>query len=76
MISLAISAYSDLLKFDMKMFVNIARLDICQLFTQSVRRGHPCTLDTFLVFLFVLRFNVPVNNFSVMLGRSHRFLDN
>ena len=24
--------------------------------------------------LFVLRFNVPVNNFSVMLGLSHRFL--
>ena len=23
---------------------------------------------------FILRFNVPVNNFSVMLGRSHRFL--
>ena len=33
----------------MKMFVNIARLDIDQLFTQSARRGHPCTLDTFLV---------------------------
>ena len=26
--------------------------------------------------LFVLRFNVPVNNFSVMSGRSHRFLGN
>ena len=25
--------------------------------------------------LYVLRFNVPVNNFSVMSGRSHRFLD-
>ena len=25
-------------------------------------------------FLFVLRLNVPVNNFSVMSGRSHRFL--
>ena len=24
--------------------------------------------------LFVLRFNVPVNNFSVMSGQSHRFL--
>ena len=28
------------------------------------------------VCLFVLRLNVPVNNFSVMSGRSHRFLDN
>ena len=26
--------------------------------------------------LFVLRLNVPVNNFSVMWGRSHRFLGN
>ena len=26
------------------------------------------------VCLFVLRFNVPVNNFSVMSGRSQRFL--
>ena len=26
--------------------------------------------------LFVLRFNVPVNNFSVMSGRSHHFLGN
>ena len=26
------------------------------------------------VCLFVLRLNVPVNNFSVMSGRSHRFL--
>ena len=25
--------------------------------------------------VFVLRFNVPVYNFSVMLGRGHRFLD-
>ena len=27
-----------------------------------------------LVYLFVLRLNVPVNNFSVMSGRSQRFL--
>ena len=27
-------------------------------------------------FVFVLRLNVPVNNFSVMSGRSHRFLGN
>ena len=33
----------------MKMFVNVARLDIGQLFTKSTRRGHPFTLDTFLV---------------------------
>ena len=29
-----------------------------------------------LTALFVLRLNVPVNNFSVMSGRSHRFLGN
>ena len=29
-----------------------------------------------LFVLFVLRLNVPVNNFSVMSGRSHRFLGN
>ena len=34
---------------DMKMFVNVARLEIGQLLTQGVRQGHPCTLDTFLV---------------------------
>ena len=43
-----ISVCSGLLKFDMKMFVNAARLNIGQLFTQSTRQGHPCTLDTFL----------------------------
>ena len=46
---LPISAYSDLLKFDMKLFVNVAWSEIGQLFTQGARRGHPCTLDTFLV---------------------------
>ena len=29
---------------------------------------------TSFVYLFVLRFNVPVNNFSVVSGWSHRFL--
>ena len=33
----------------MKLFVNIARLEIDQLFTQGMRQGHLCTLDTFLV---------------------------
>ena len=33
----------------MKIFVNVARLEIGQLFTLDMRRGHPCTLDTFLV---------------------------
>ena len=33
----------------MKIFVNVARLEIGQLFTQGVRWGHPCALDTFLV---------------------------
>ena len=46
-----ISTYSHdsvLLKFDMKMFVNLARLEIGQLFTQGVRRRHACTFYTFL----------------------------
>ena len=46
---LPISAYSGVLKFDMKIFVNVARLEIGQVFTEGMRRGHPCTLDTFLV---------------------------
>ena len=46
---LPISAYSGVLKFDMKIFVNVARLEIGQLFTQGTRWGHPYTLDTFLV---------------------------
>ena len=44
-----ISAYSGLVKFDMKIFVNVARLEIGQLFTQCTRWGHLCTLDTLLV---------------------------
>ena len=47
---LLISAYSGVLKFDMKIFVNVARLEIGQLFTQSTRLVHLCTFDTFLVF--------------------------
>ena len=46
---LPVSAYTGMLKFDMKIFVNVARLEIGQLFTQGTRRWHPCTLDTFLV---------------------------
>ena len=46
-----ISAYSDLLKFNMKMFVNVARSEIGQLFPQGTRQGHPCALDAFLFFL-------------------------
>ena len=42
------SAYSQdsvLLKFDMKMFVTVARLEKGQMFTQDARPGHPCTLE-------------------------------
>ena len=42
-------AYSGLLKFDLKMFANVVRLENGQLITQGERQGHPCTLDTFLV---------------------------
>ena len=47
---LPISPYSAVLKFDMKIFVKVARLEIGPLYSQGTRRGHPCTLDTFLVF--------------------------
>ena len=47
-------AYNGLLKFDMKMFVNVVRLENGQLITEGVRQGHPCTLDTFLVRLDIL----------------------
>ena len=56
---LPISAYSGVLKLDMKIFVNVPRVEIDQLFTQGTRRGHPCTLDTFLV----------VSNFTEILNR-------
>ena len=46
---LPVSAYSVVLTLGMKIFVNVARLEIGQLFTQGARLGHPCTLDTFLV---------------------------
>ena len=48
--------------------------------TSSVYRGHKAimkqTEETMKTdfFLVCLKLNVPVNNFSVMLGRSHRFL--
>ena len=37
----------------MKIFVNLAKLEIGQLFTQGTRQGHLCTLDTFLVLKLV-----------------------
>ena len=51
--------------------------------TSSVYRGHKAIIkqteetmktDIVFFFLFGLRLYVPVNNFSVMLGRSYRFL--
>ena len=42
----------------MKIIVNVARLEIGQLFTQGTRRGLPCPLDTFLV--FVCKFSLSV----------------
>ena len=37
----------------MKMYANVARLEIGHLFTQGAVRGHPRTLDTFLVYTIV-----------------------
>ena len=39
-------------------------------------RNHSLTMAGYVGWLVVLRLNVPVNNFSVMSGRSHRFLGN
>ena len=50
-ISMCIRASIHPLKFHLKMFVNIARLDIRQFFIQSARQELPCTLDTILVSL-------------------------
>ena len=43
---------------------------------ETVHKKTQRQLSTFLGFWFVLRLNVPVNNFSVISGRSHRFLGN
>ena len=51
---LPISAYSGVLKFNMKIFVNVARLELGLLFTHGVRREYPCTLDTFLVIIIIM----------------------
>ena len=51
----------------------------CKLFVTCACVNSFCLiyLIVFLQYdLFVLRLNLPVNNFSVMLGRSHRFLGN
>ena len=45
---LPISAYGGVLKFDIKIFVNVARLEIEVLFTQG-------TLDTFLVDWIIIK---------------------
>ena len=40
----------------MKMFVNVvARLEIGQLVSQGTRQKHPCTLDTFLINMKLLK---------------------
>ena len=50
-------------------------LNVAQLCPASVSPT-TCSGITEEFCLFVLRLNVPVNNFSVMSGRSHRFLGN
>ena len=42
-------AYSCLFNFYMKMFVNLARLERGKLNNTGAMRGHPCTLDTFII---------------------------
>ena len=74
---LPISAYSGVLNFDMKIFVTVARLEIGQLFSQGARRGHPYTLDTFLVFFyvaFIFILTVPRRGTSVVVPYCYLFL--
>ena len=64
---LPLSAYSGVLKFDMKIFVNVARLEIGQLFTQGTRRGYLCTLDKFLVLsCFLEKFTIEPDDLSML----------
>ena len=51
------------------------RTECCSLNEHLCRRNLVQSPNCFF-FCFVLRLNVPVNNFSVMSGRSHRFLGN
>ena len=56
-----ISAYSGLLKFDMKIFVNVARLEIDKLFTEGTRGGGASVYfghipNFFFIFLWIGRF--------------------
>ena len=54
--------------------VPISKVILDQELVQSEPMSYPRNPNVLLfVFLFFL-FNVPVNNFSVMLGRIHRFL--
>ena len=62
----------------MKTFVNVARLETGQLFTQGTRRGHPFTLDTFLVDSYLGNFmslaTVWDSNWAVQLQKLARVL--
>ena len=42
----------------------------------AVTSHNNCSTGWLKIDYFMLRLNVPVNNFSVMSGRSHRFLGN
>ena len=53
---------------------SVDRSNIRTLFSSGTVRPRTLKLGTHVgSWLVVLRFNVPVNNFSVMSGRSHRF---
>ena len=51
-------------------------LSICNPVILTVPERNLMRIFMLISWLVVLRFNVPVNNFSVMSGRSHRFLGN
>ena len=58
----------------MKIFVNVARLEIGQLFIQGARWRHPDTLDTFLVYSFLnnIRNKSPKNDVHVKPGTTEK----
>ena len=56
--------------------VALFKQDTGLVFTENSELAGMVRFSYWFSWLVVLRLNVPVNNFSVMSGRSHRFLGN
>ena len=70
--------YSRLSVYDIVNLVTVSLLNVLVIIIRFVLEpiSFACVTAPIHLILFVLRFNVPVNNFSFMSGRSHRFLGN